>query len=153
MQAGAGAHDVASMTIPEPLADGWYRFVEHVAEIELHLEASTEAGLFTAALAAFHELVDGDDPEGEPLAHEIVLTADEHALLLVDWIGELTFLAEVEGLVPERVSGIELEHGRLKATVEGRRGRPRHLVKAATLSNLALERHDGAWRSRLVLDV
>jgi SHS2 domain-containing protein len=136
-----------------PDGDATYRFVEHVAEIELHLEASTEAGLFSAALAAFHELVDGDDPAGEPLVHEIVRSADEHALLLVDWIGELIFLAEVESLVPERVSGIELEQGRLKATVEGRRGRPRHLVKAATLSNLTLERDDGTWRSRLVLDV
>jgi len=128
-----------------------HRFVEHVGEVELELDAKTEAGIFEGALAAFEELVDG--VAGEPAQHEIELRAEDRAGLLVDWLSELVFLAEVEEFVPERVAAFELEGNRLHATVAGRRDRPRHLVKAVTLNSLEFERRAGTWHGRVVLDV
>jgi SHS2 domain-containing protein len=129
-----------------------HRFAEHVGEIELELEAADEAGLFEAALDAFAELV-STGAGGEPVRREIELGANEDALLLVDWLSELVFLAEVERLVPDRVADLELADGRLRATIAGRRADPRHLVKAVTLSNLELAEEGGIWHGRVVLDV
>jgi SHS2 domain-containing protein len=129
-----------------------HRFVEHVGEVEIELDATTEAGIFEAALAAFAELV-ATGKEGEPARNEIELTAADRALLLVDWLSELLFLAEVEGFVPERVAALKLEDHRLHAAVIGHRGRPRQLVKAVTLNSLELEQHEGTWHGRVVLDV
>jgi SHS2 domain-containing protein len=129
-----------------------YRFVEHIGEVEVELDAASEAGIFEFALSAFAELTGGAGG-GEPAAHEIELTASDRALLLVDWLSELVFLAEVERFVPERVTAFELEDGRLSATVAGYRGDPSHLVKAVTLNRLALERKGGTWHGRVVLDV
>ena len=64
-------------------------------------------GLFEAALGAFAELV-GAGEDGEPVVREVELAADDHALLLVDWLSELVFLAEVEQFVPERLAAFEL---------------------------------------------
>jgi SHS2 domain-containing protein len=129
-----------------------YRFVEHVGEVELELEAPTEAGIFEAALAAFADLV-GVDSEGEPASHPVELAASDRTLLLVDWLSELVFLAEVSGFVPERVASLELVDNHLRATVEGHRDHPRHLVKAVTLNRLSLEQQGGLWHGRVVLDV
>lgn len=129
-----------------------HRFVEHVGEVEVELEAATEAGIFEAALAAFAELVKAD-AKGEPASHEVEIGAGDRALLLVDWLSELVFLAEVEQFVPERVSAFSLDGNRLRATLVGRRDRPRHLVKAVTLSKLALAQEGGLWHGRVVLDV
>lgn len=129
-----------------------YRFVEHAGEVEVELEAPTEAGIFEAALAAFVDLVDGD-ASGEPTSHELGLEADDAALLLVDWLSELIFLAEVDRFVPDGAARIELAGGRLHATVEGHTDRPRHLVKAVTLNRAALLEEGGIWHGRLVLDV
>jgi SHS2 domain-containing protein len=129
-----------------------HRSVEHVGEVELELEAADEAGIFEAALAAFAELV-AADAAGEPARHEIELAAGDRALLLVDWLSELVFLAEVEEFVPERVAAFELAGNGVRATVAGRRDRPRHLVKAVTLNDLEFEQHEGAWHGRVVLDV
>ena len=85
-----------------------YRFVEHAGEVEVELEAPTEAGIFEAALAAFVDLVDGD-ASGEPTSHELGLEADDAALLLVDWLSELIFLAEVDRFVPDGAARIELD--------------------------------------------
>ncbi|MGZ4625779.1 MAG: archease [Kineosporiaceae bacterium] len=133
-------------------AAGAYCFVEHGGEVEVELEAATEAAVFAAALAAFRELIELD-AEGEPATHEIELAAEDHALLLVDWLSELVFLAEMEEFVPERVVTVELDGGALRAEVSGRRGSVRHLVKAVTLHDLELRREGGLWHGRVVLDV
>jgi SHS2 domain-containing protein len=129
-----------------------HRFVEHMGEVELEIVAVSEAAVFREALAAFGGLV-GEGEDGEPARHDVEVSAGDRALLLVEWLSELVFLAEVDGFVPERLSALDLSGGHLRATVEGRRGRPRHLVKAVTLNNLELERAGDHWYARLVLDV
>jgi SHS2 domain-containing protein len=129
-----------------------HRFVEHVGEVEVELVAASETGIFEDALAAFADLVTVDGA-GEPASHEIDLEAPDRALLLRDWLDELVFLADVARFVPERVASLELDDTRLRATVEGRRGHPRPLVKAVTLSGLTLAEQEGRWRGRVILDV
>jgi SHS2 domain-containing protein len=132
-----------------------FRWVDHTAELELEIEAPSEAAVFAEALVALAELVgDGDGP---PVSREVEVAADDRALLLVEWLSELVYLSELEELVPERIAALELTEGtegRLRATVEGHRGRPRHLVKAVTLHRLELTGDDDAgWSARVVLDV
>jgi SHS2 domain-containing protein len=129
-----------------------YRFADHTGEIEIELEAASEPELFGEGLAAMRELLE-DAPEGERLRRAVAVEARDRATLLADWLGELAFLAETEGLVPERVAELELEDRALRAVVEGRRGSPAHLVKAATYHRLALERTGDRLRARVVLDV
>jgi len=131
-----------------------HRLVEHVGEIELALDAESEAGLFAEAAQAFAGLVDGSEASGPgPVQVGVSLAARERPLLLVEWLSELVFLAEVEGFVPARVAAVELDGGRLRAALEGVLGRPRHLVKAVTLHGLELEREGEVWRGRVVFDV
>jgi SHS2 domain-containing protein len=133
-------------------SDVAHRLVEHVGEVEVELDAATEAGVFEAALVALADLI-ATDSEGAPASHEVELAEPDHALLLVDWLSELVFLAEIAGFVPERVASFELADRGLRATIEGRRDGPRHLVKAVTLNKLALEQEGGRWHGRVVLDV
>ena len=129
-----------------------YRFLEHVGEVEIELDAQSEAEIFASALAAFAELL-GPDDDGEPGCELVALEADDRALMLVDWLNELVFLAEVRGFVADRIAEFELAGGRLRASLEGRRGTPRHLVKAVTLNKLRLRLEEGVWHGRVVLDV
>ena len=129
-----------------------YRWVEHTAELELRIDAPTQEAMLADALDAFAELV-GGDAEGEHARHEIVVSAADPAVRLVDWLEELVFLAETEDFVPERLSALELGAGGLRAEVEGRRDRPAHLVKAVTYHDLAVEERGDGWHARLVLDV
>jgi SHS2 domain-containing protein len=129
-----------------------YRWVDHTSELELEIQAPSEEAVFAEAIAALAELV--GDGGGPPMAREVEVAADDHALLLVEWLTELVYLSELEELVPERIASMELTEGRLRATVEGHRARPRHLVKAVTLHRLELSGDDEAgWRARVVLDV
>jgi SHS2 domain-containing protein len=156
-----------------------YRWVDHTGELELEIEAPDERAVFEEAVAAVRELTGGESGEdgdangdidsgadaaaddsaksegnaapGGP--REIEVTAPDRAALLVGWLEELFFLAETQAFVPLRVTRLELAAERLEATVEGRIGHPRHLVKAVTYHGLTLEPSDGGWRARVVLDV
>jgi SHS2 domain-containing protein len=130
-----------------------YRWIEHTAELELEIEAPTEPAVFADALAAYAELV-GDDsaPDGE--TRTIELDATERASLLADWLEEFVYLTDAHQFVPDRLADLQLENGRLRATVRGHRGEPRALVKAVTRHRLAFEQDgSGGWRARTVLDV
>ncbi len=129
-----------------------YRWVEHTGELELEIEAPTEREVFEQGLAALRELLQSD--RGAAVGERAVsLRSRDRAALLADWLAELAFLAESEGLVPERVSSLELGESSLEAVVGGYRGDPPHLVKAVTYHGLRFEREGKRWVAAAVLDV
>lgn len=143
-----------------------YRWVDHTAELELAIEAESQAAVFADALAAVAELLGesgaalGEEGRPGPIAEagrearrEVELASVDRAALLADWVDELVYLAEVDGFVPARLLELELGQGWLRATVAGWLGEPRPLVKAVTRHRLAFEPVGGRWRARLVLDV
>jgi SHS2 domain-containing protein len=129
-----------------------YEWIEHTAEVELHVQAESREEVFREALAAFAELVSRND-RGERVEHQVMVEAQDDATLLAEWLGELVFLAETDDFVPERLERLELDGTRLRAVVAGHRGCPAHLVKAVTYHGLELVRHGDAWRAKVVLDV
>jgi SHS2 domain-containing protein len=134
-----------------------YRWVDHTAELELRIEGSSEREVFEEALAALGELLaerteraDG----GEATASvEVTASAPDRPTLLAEWLSELVFLAEDEGLIPERAERLELSGTDLQATVTGRLLSPPHLVKAVTYHRLGMWEEDETWRARVILDV
>lgn len=118
----------------------------------MEIEAATEEAVFKDAARALGELL-ADAGGGEPVSRQVTLDGHERAALLVDWLDELVFLAETEGLVPEAVGRIELSGQGLVAAVRCRRGSPRHLVKGATYHRLKFKRSRHGCRATVVLDV
>ncbi len=141
-----------------------YRWAEHTGELALEISTEAEEAVYAEALAAMAELL-GDEPGTEPTmspdapasgggtVRDVAVEAPDRSRLLVEFVGELAFLAETERFVPLGLERLAAETGRLQATVRGRIGDPPHLVKAATYHGLSFEAVDGGWRATVVLDV
>jgi SHS2 domain-containing protein len=128
-----------------------YEWVDHTAELELHVEAPSEELVLHHSMGALAELL--GSASGPRRTHQIDLDATDRATLLAEWLEELVFLAETEGFVPEEAE-IVLRNTSLHAVTRGRTGEPRPLVKAVTYHGLRFEqREDGVWQARVVLDV
>jgi len=89
---------------------------------------------------------------------ELALAAIDLETLLVDWLNELLYRAEDDGIVFRRFAIHELDttsgKARMAATAWG--GRPAELVKtikAATFSSLQIERDAAGYRVDIVFDV
>lgn len=84
--------------------------------------------------------------------------ADGLEELLVAWLEELLYQAEVAGLVLHTFEVMEVGRSSLRARVRGRRLRPDDeptgaTVKAVTRHELNVERIDGRWLARVLFDI
>ena len=134
----------------------WHRWVDHTSEVQLQVGAESLAGLAVEAgraLGLF--LLRGHAPVelvGEPRTIG-VLSVDREALL-VDWLNEILFLAEVERWVAVEFEVTETSSEHLKASARGVPvDEPPALVKAATFHGLAVEETDGGFQAEVIFDV
>src|SRR5262245_53584706 len=130
-----------------------FRWGEHVGELELHVEAGDEPGVFAEAVRALNELLGEGEAKGPPERYEIAAEAADRAGLWAAWLEEINFVAETQGLVPVSVDDLNLESSRVRGTISGYRAHPPHLVKAVTYHRLSFEPCESGWRATAVLDV
>ena len=131
-----------------------HRWIEHTAELQLELHARSEAAVFREAVHALRELLEEDEPAtGDRVERAVEAEAPDRGALLAEWLAELVFLAETEGLVPDDARDLVVGEDSVTAVVVGRACEPRHLVKAVTYHDLELHRDRDGWRGNVVLDV
>ena len=131
-----------------------HRWIEHTAELQLELHARSEAAIFVQAVHALRELLEDDEPAAGARAERTVeAEATDRGALLAEWLAELVFLAETEGLVPDEARNLVVGEDTVTAVIVGRLAEPRHLVKAVTYHDLELHRDREGWRGNVVLDV
>lgn len=128
---------------------------QHTSEMELHIRAGSLGDLLAEAGRALGEvqLTGADCVLGGP-ARSIRVSSSDRAALLVDWLNELIFLADIDRWVAMDFS-IDLA----KPTEVRARGsgvtlqRAPSRVKAATFHGLRIEDVPGGLEADLILDV
>jgi len=133
----------------------WHRWVDHTSEVQLQVGAESLAGLAVEAGRALGLLLlrgGPADPVGEPRA--IGVTSVDREALLVDWLNEILFLAEVERWVAVDFERVESSSEHLKASARGVPvDEPPALVKAATFHGLAVTEADDGFQAEVIFDV
>ena len=127
----------------------------HAAEIGLRLAASTLADLFRCAALGMARLT-GDAPSaGARTVRTVTLVAPDLESLLVDWLNELVYLAEVDALYLDQVEIQEITPTALSAQVAGRAVQepPSVQIKAATYHQLSIRQHDAGWQAEVFFDI
>ncbi len=141
---------------------GKYEFLYHIADAKFRAYGSTmEEAFENAALAMFNVMINTENLKPVEV-REIETTSSDIKMLLADWLSELLYLFEVDGIV-----FCEFKIGRIEKTGEGFSltgkawGEPidlsRHSfdtqVKAVTLHELEVqEKDDGGFWVQVVVD-
>jgi SHS2 domain-containing protein len=138
-----------------------YRFLEHTADCGLEVEAESRERLFAEALAGLTDTITELARVEERERRDLAVAAASFEDLLVEWLGELVFRFETEGLLFRRaevaIAG-EPPELRLAATAWGEAYDPRRhplkvLVKAVTHHRLEVTATDAGWRAQVLLDI
>jgi len=136
-----------------------YEPLEHTAEAGIIARGVTLAEAFANAAEGMYALVLDLDGVHEREQRNIALEAGDREQLLIDWLLELLFLTDTEGLVFRRFAVDELTETHLRARAWGERFDPeRHvsnnvMVKAVTHHMLAIERENGGYRVQVLFDI
>ena len=130
--------------------------VSHTADVKIRATAPTLETLFSEALAALMQVLYGPDRTGGK-KREITLDAEDHESLLRDFLSEVLFIAEVDGLVFSGAD-IRIEGFHLAATLDGEPfDRRRHSrgteVKGISYCGLAITHDANGYMLDIVFDV
>lgn len=143
-------------------AMGRYRLLESIAiaDAALDVEARTLDDLFETAAAALADLQVDPATVAITDAVTVELSAPSIELLLFDWLGELIFRRDRDGLVfPRATVNVRaaadwtLTAHLAGGAIESTRVALRADVKAVTLHDFRVERVADGWRARVVLDI
>ena len=136
-------------------ATGFCREVAHTADVAIRCGGPDLASFFRYAARGMYDLM---GIEGSANAPPVEITVSLQAMdvegLLVDWLGELTFEAETNGLVFERMNFSALSATHVEAQLTGYRFlHITHLIKAVTYHHLKVERDRRGYVTTIVFDV
>jgi putative phosphoribosyl transferase len=142
---------------PSPrTASARHTFEDHIGELALRIEAPTLPMLFEEAGRALSEAMGRGDTRSSPADHEekVTVAAPDREALLVEWLNELVYRAEVSRVLPREFKIERLSERDLDAVVRGiRLERLRNPVKAATFHGLSIAESPEGFRATIVLDV
>jgi SHS2 domain-containing protein len=141
-----------------------YRYLEEIATADIAFEATGRdlPELFSdAADATTNVMIENIEAIQPRQTRQIELSNDKLDMLLFDLLQELIFLKDAERLLL-RIREVQIddrdEMYLLKATAEGEtldveQHHQRADVKAVTLHDFAVERTEGGWKARVLLDI
>lgn len=129
--------------------------VEHTADWSLRVRGEDLGQLFRYAAVGMAMLM-VEDPAALPddVERNLALEAYDAESLLVDWLNELAYWAEMEQIVINQIDIKEISRTRLAATVRGGKAPvlDKH-IKAVTFHNLAIKSTDSGLEVTIVFDV
>ena len=130
--------------------------ISHTADVKIRARALTLDALFTEAFLALMQVVYGTDRK-LGIVKEIRIESDNIESLLCDFLSEVLFIAEVEGLVLSRAE-ITIDDLHLTAILDGESFDPlRHSsgteVKGISYSGLVITHGANGYMLDIIFDV
>jgi len=128
----------------------------HTADVKIRARAASLDLLFSDAFQALMQVMYGNDRNGG-VTRELSLDAKDHESLLADFLSEVLFLSEVDGLVFSRAE-ITITNTTLHAVMDGEAFDPlRHSggteVKGISYSGLAITHDTNGYMLEILFDV
>lgn len=134
---------------------GFFEEIEHTADVALRCGGPDRASLFRGAARGMYHLMGIGEVALSPAVEQTVsLAAMDIEGLLVDWLGELAYLAETRGLVFTGMTFRTLTATRLEAVLAGGQVDGFDLaIKAVTYHRLKVEQTRQGYTATVVFDV
>ncbi len=127
--------------------------IDHTADWALRVWGEDRRALFENAARGMNSLIGGQ--AGETMLHRtFTLAAPDWETLLIDWLTELLFLIEDEGVIFTQITVHRVEDLSIEAEVQGAAGlnMEKH-IKAATYHNLSIRPTGQGYETIIIFDV
>lgn len=131
-----------------------YIEIEHTADWAIRVRGATLSELFVNAAAGMYHLMADVSGVTPSIERAIEASGVDPEALLVNWLNELVYHTEMDGVIFCEFHVASLEPTHLQATARGNRGMQlKKQVKAATFHNLQIISTDAGYEATLVFDV
>jgi len=140
---------------PKVTDGGFYEEIEHTADLALRCGGPDLDTFFrSAAMGMYHLIGLGKTRADGTLTQTVALEAMDMESLLVDWLGELAYLAETQNLMFGTIRFQTLSATRIEAVLTGCRvSCIDKVIKAVTYHNLTIQKTHEGYAATVVFDV
>jgi SHS2 domain-containing protein len=135
-----------------------YRIFDHTADLGVEIAGSSLEELYAGAALALFDLLTDLSAVRAGVARAIVVSGEDPADLLVNFLRELLYAWNGEGFLMKSCLIREVQPQRLSALLRGEtfdpsRHRIRQEIKAVTYHQPSVEKTENGWVARVVFDV
>jgi len=134
-----------------------FEVINHTADVGIIAYGGDISQAFANAARGLFSLITELDDVKEVLHRDVELTASDEESLLVEWLNELIYQFDTEGIIFKRFDIIQLNSTHLKARGYGEKvDKSKHKikigVKAATYHMLKVDKGDG-YKVQVLFDI
>jgi len=131
-----------------------FKEVEHTADLELEVWGETVSALFHQAARGMRHLLDVQVDSSARATRQFNVKAIDYEGLLVDFLSELLYLLERDGLVFQNLA-LDLTQGtQLEVEFQGVHVESySREIKAVTYHNLEVKQTEEGWTANVVFDI
>jgi SHS2 domain-containing protein len=135
-----------------------FEILDHTADIGLVVYGGDLKALFENAGEGFFHIITDLRKVKRRIERPIMLRGESLDRLIVDWLNELLYLHDVEGLLFKGFKVKSVGEDGLKATVKGEPFQEGvHViktgVKAVTYHQIEVRQENGHWRAQIIIDL
>lgn len=132
-----------------------HRFVDHTSEVGLEVRAGSFGELLAESARGLASLLLREVPaEASGETREFEVSSHDREALLVDWLNELLFEAEVRLWIPLELEMLEVSDTRVRARARGVEvDLAPSIVKAATFHGLQVRETADGFEAEVIFDV
>jgi len=135
-----------------------YELIDHTGDLGIVVYGFDLPDLFRNAGWAFFDIVTDLSTVQERIERPIEVSGEGFEQLLINWLSELLYIHEVEGLLFTSFRIDELDTDHLKGVALGEVFDPeRHVIntsiKAVTYHQIEVTQADGTWKGRVIFDL
>ncbi len=135
-----------------------FETIEHTADIGVRSFGATEEEAFENAAVGMFSLLADLELVGEEAEFPVSVEAEDRETLLVEWLNELLYIYESQGVLLKRFHIGRLEDTHLEGAAWGSpidpaRDEIRTDIKAVTYYQLQVARTEKGWTAEVIFDV
>jgi len=135
-----------------------YKLFDHTADLGLEIYGKTVTDLFTNAAFAIFDIITDLKHVAPTMEREIVVEGEGWEDLLVNYLREILYMFNGEGLLLKECSMLKVDARHLEVMVKGERFDPtKHRInteiKAVTYHQAAVRETPDGWVGRVIFDV
>jgi len=135
-----------------------YRLLDHTADLGIDVFGETQADLFSHAALALFDLMVAAAGMQATQGRNIVIEGADRTDLFVNFLREILYLFNGEGLVLTACRIVQIDAKRLTAEIhcgryDARKHRVKTEIKAVTYHQAAVRKTAQGWQGRVIFDV
>ena len=135
-----------------------FEILDHTADIGLIIYGNDLRALFEHAGEGFFHLITDLKKVRPRIERRVELEGECLERLLVDWLGELLYLHEVDHLLFRKFSIETVGEQGLKAVVKGEPFQEgihsiKTEIKAVTYHQIQIKEREGSWKAQVIFDL